>query len=90
MGAGGEVGMLRWARCLVELVRAACHMCPTSLGVAYLEVLHKLSRYVPHTAPKGQLLPLTKLGVIWEPWHVSGAVKAHEMRNTSLALPGAA
>lgn len=46
MGASDEVGTLRWTRCVVELVRAACHMCPTSMGVAYLEMLHKLSRWV--------------------------------------------
>jgi len=45
MGASDEVGTLRWTRCIVELVRSACHMCPTSMGVAYLEMLHKLSRY---------------------------------------------
>lgn len=44
MGASDEVGILRWTRCIVELVRAASHMCPTSMGVAYLEMLHKLSR----------------------------------------------
>ena len=44
MGASDEVGTLRWTRCIVELVRAASHMCPTSMGVAYLEMLHKLSR----------------------------------------------
>jgi hypothetical protein len=45
MGASDEMGTLRWTRCVVELVRAACHMCPTSMGVAYLEMLHKLSRW---------------------------------------------
>lgn len=44
MSASDEVGTLRWTRCIVELVRATCHMCPTSMGVAYLEMLHKLSR----------------------------------------------
>lgn len=48
MGVGDEVGTLRWTRCIVELVRAASHMCPTSMGVAYLEMLHKLSRWVPY------------------------------------------
>lgn len=51
MGVGDEVGTLRWTRCIVELVGAASHMCPTSMGVAYLEMLHKLSRWVlPGTA----------------------------------------
>jgi hypothetical protein len=45
MGVGDEVGTLRWTRCIVELVKAASHMCPTSMGVAYLEMLHKLSRW---------------------------------------------
>eukprot|EP00878_Enallax_costatus_P012410 GHUV01012961.1.p1 GENE.GHUV01012961.1~~GHUV01012961.1.p1 ORF type:complete len:1005 (+),score=325.04 GHUV01012961.1:1774-4788(+) len=44
MSATDDVGKLRWMRCLVELARTACHMCPTSMGVAYLEMLHKLSR----------------------------------------------
>jgi hypothetical protein len=29
---------------MVELARAACHMCPISMGVAYMEMLHKLAR----------------------------------------------
>jgi hypothetical protein len=45
MAASDEVGRLRWMRCLVELARAACHMCPTSMGVAYLEMMHKLARW---------------------------------------------
>lgn len=44
MSASDDVGKLRWLRCIVELARTACHMCPTSMGVAYLEMLHKLSR----------------------------------------------
>jgi hypothetical protein len=44
MAASDEVGGLRWMRCIVELARAACHMCPISMGVAYMEMLHKLAR----------------------------------------------
>ncbi|WIA40102.1 hypothetical protein OEZ86_013510 [Tetradesmus obliquus] len=46
MAASDEVGGLRWMRCVVELARAACHMCPVSMGVAYMEMLHKLARYL--------------------------------------------
>jgi hypothetical protein len=45
MAASDEVGGLRWMRCIVELARAACHMCPISMGVAYMEMLHKLARW---------------------------------------------
>jgi hypothetical protein len=44
MAAGDEVGRLRWTRVVLELARSACHMCPTSMGMAALEMLHKLSR----------------------------------------------
>jgi hypothetical protein len=56
MGASDEVGTLRWTRCIVELVRAASHMCPTSMGVAYLEMLHKLSRWVLVLLPEFQVV----------------------------------
>lgn len=58
MGASDEVGTLRWTRCIVELVRAASHMCPTSMGVAYLEMLHKLSRCAAAAALYKRLFPL--------------------------------
>eukprot|EP00775_Hariotina_reticulata_P013221 gene13221-13351_t len=57
MAASDEVGRLRWMRCLVELARAACHMCPTSMGVAYLEMLHKLARYVSRDSAGRIVLP---------------------------------
>lgn len=44
MAAHDEVGQLRWARCLLELARAAAQMCPASMAAACHEMLTKLSR----------------------------------------------
>lgn len=69
MGASDEVGTLRWTRCIVELVRAASHMCPTSMGVAYLEMLHKLSRCASlHLeALASPVCPVKSLGCLLKP-----------------------
>lgn len=44
MAADDELGRLRWMRVLAELARAACHMCPASMGIAYQLLLAKLAR----------------------------------------------
>jgi hypothetical protein len=44
MLATDDVGRLRWARVLAELVRLLSPLCPTSMAVAYLETLYQLGR----------------------------------------------
>lgn len=46
MSASDDVGCLRWARCSIDLARAAVAMCPASMGVAYSQALFKLQRNV--------------------------------------------
>jgi hypothetical protein len=46
MSASEDVGCLRWARCAVDLARAAAAMCPASVGVACAQALAKLQRHV--------------------------------------------
>ena len=46
MLAMDEVGKLRWMRVIAELTKSAAQLCPLSMGVAYIEMMQKLSRQV--------------------------------------------
>ena len=42
--AKDDVGRLRWTRCLAELAKLSCRMCPFSISVALEEMTKKLTK----------------------------------------------
>lgn len=45
MAASDDVSVLRWARCAVDISRAAAAMCPGSVAAAYTLALSRLQRH---------------------------------------------
>lgn len=44
LAANDDIGCLRWARCAIDIVRAAAPMCPGSVGAAAAQALARMQR----------------------------------------------